>query len=285
MIKRLLFLSTLALSITSCDKSTDDNIDNTPTVLTENYLLGNPSKATKVVSNTDNYLLEKSQYVMSYNNTYGRANWVSWHLSAEWLGSTDRSDDFRPDADLPSGYYKAGSSAFLGSGFDRGHLCPSGDRTANRTDNSATFVMSNMSAQAPKVNQGNWANLENYCRQLASKGNELYIIAGGYGEGGSGSNGGTTKTLDNGRVRVPSNCWKVIVVLPNGTDDVNRITETTRVIAINIPNKQSAGDASWGTYRTTVRDLESKTGFDFLSQLPKAIQDVIENKVDNGPTG
>ena len=278
-------MSLLGLSLLLSSCGTTNNIDPTSNAkLTENYILGNPSKATKEISNTDNFLVEKKQFVLSYNSTLGRANWVSWRLANEWIGNATRQNDFRADDDLPSAFYRPGTSAFTGTGFDRGHLCPSSDRDATTTDNSATFVMSNMIAQAPKVNQGNWVDLENYCRKLVTQGNELYILAGGYGEGGSGSNGGTTKRFDNGRITVPSNCWKIIVILPEGSDDVARIDEKTRVIAINIPNKQSEGAASWGNYRVSVRDLEAVMGYDFLSQVSKSVQDVIEKSVDKGPT-
>lgn len=280
--KKLLFLGLFTLSISACD-----NINTDPTTgekLTEQYILGNPSAATKELSNTENYLVEKKQFVYSYNNSFGRANWVSWRSAKEWLGTVKRQDDFRPDEDLPTAFYRPGSSSFTGTGFDRGHLCPSADRDADANDNSATFVMSNMIAQAPNVNQDNWQKLESYCRKLVSQGNELYIIAGGSGEGGSGSNGGTTKKIDNGRIRVPSNCWKIVVVLPEGTDDISRIDDKTRIIAINIPNKQSSGAASWGDFRVNVKDIETLTGYNFLSALPKAVQDVLEKKTDTGPT-
>jgi endonuclease G len=35
---------------------------------------------------------------------------------------------------------------------------------------------------------------------------------------------------------VPSNCWKVVVVLPVGSNDVSRTTSSTRVIAVNTHN-------------------------------------------------
>jgi endonuclease G, mitochondrial len=279
--KKIFILLGVVSIISSCHKSIV-----TPTeTFTEHYILGNPSKATKEVTNTDNYLLEKKQYVLSYNNTLGRANWVSWRIAKEWLGNAKRQDDFRPDDDLPSTYYKANSGTFSNSGFDRGHLCPSADRDANIEDNSSTFVMSNMIAQSPNVNQNNWADLENYCRKLVDQGNELYVIAGGRGEGGSGSNGGTTKRLDNGKLIVPSYCWKIVVIMPAQTgNDVDRITSSTRVICIDIPNKQSVGFESWGKYRISVDDLETSLGYDFLSTVPKNIQDAIEKNIDNGPT-
>jgi endonuclease G len=283
-LRSLLFYVLLGIFLYSCKDKTPIPPDQEQ--LTENYLLGNPSKATNVISNTDNYLLVKKQFVLSYNSTLGRSNWVSWHLAQEWLGSVPRQDDFRPDNDLPSVFYRPGSQAFSGTGFDRGHICPSSDRDATVADNSATFVMSNMIAQAPDVNQQNWAKLEIYCRKLVSQGNELYIISGGAGEGGFGSNSSTlpTKMIDNGRIRVPSKCWKIIVVLPNGSDDVSRVNDQTRVIAVNVPNDQKVGFTNWGNFRVSVRDLEALTGYNFLSQLPASLKYILEKRIDSGPT-
>jgi len=247
-----------------------------------NLALGNPSGATTSTTNYANYLLTKTQYTMSYNRDQGKPNWVSWHLSSAWLGSTARQDNFAADNTLPSGWYQVGSTSYSGSGFDRGHNCPSADRTGSVADNSATFLMSNMMPQAPNNNQQTWAGLENYCRTLVNAGNELYIICGSYGKGGIGSNG-TVSTIDGGRVTVPSNCWKVVVVLPIGTSDASRVTTSTRVIAINTPNTNSINSA-WGTYRTTVDAIEQATGYDLLSAVSNSVQSVIEAKVDGGPT-
>ena len=248
-----------------------------------NLALGNPSGAVANASTSpNNYLLVKAQYTMSYNKAQAKPNWVSWHLSSAWLGSTARQDNFAADQTLPSGWYRVGASSYSGSGFDRGHNCPSADRTGSTADNSATFLMSNMMPQAPTNNQQTWANLENYCRTLVNNGNELYIICGSYGKGGTGSNGYTT-TIDNGNVTVPSNCWKVVVVLPVGDSDISRITSSTRVIAINTPNTTSINSA-WGGYRTTVDAIEAATGYDLLSAVPTSVQSAIESKTDSGPT-
>lgn len=246
--------------------------------------MGNPSGAITNTAYPANYLFEKPQYVMSYNRDKGIANWVSWHLASSWLGSTPRQDDFRNDTSLPAGWYQVLGTSYSGSGFDRGHMCPSADRTLTVSDNSSTFLMTNMIPQAPDNNQGPWANLENYCRTLVSQGNELYIISGGYGQGGIGANGGTSYTINGGKVWVPARTWKVIVVLPNGTNDVTRVSTSTRVIAIDMPNQQGIRSANWGTYRTTVDAIEQATGYDFLSAVSTTIQASIENKVDAGAT-
>jgi DNA/RNA endonuclease G (NUC1) len=245
-------------------------------------LLGNPSNATTDVNNPTNYLLVKSQWVASYHRDRGIPNWVAWHLDSSWLGSSGRQDDFRPDTSLPQGWYQVVPADYSGSGFDRGHYCPSGDRTKTVADNSATFLMTNMMPQAPANNQGPWAQLEDYCRTLATQGNELYIIAGTHGIGGTGTNGGVTNTIANGKVTVPNRTWKIIVVLPNGNDDLNRITKTTRVIAVNMPNSQSIGQSTpWRNFRTTVRQIEALTGHNFFTNVRPNIRQVLKTKRDN----
>jgi endonuclease G len=273
------FLSLLVLAA-ACAKT---GVTPTASVGRDNNLaLGNPSGATASTSSPNNYLLEKTQYALSYNRDQGKPNWVSWHLSSAWLGSAARQDDFRGDDDLPGTWYQVQASDYTGSGFDRGHNCPSADRTGSVADNSATFLMSNMMPQAPNNNQQTWANLENYARTLVSDGNELYLICGSYGRGGTGSKGYAT-TLASGKVTVPAHCWKVLVVLPSGTNDLARISTKTRVIAIDTPNDNSL-NSSWGSYRTSVDAIEAATGYDLLSALPTSTQKTLEASRDTGPT-
>lgn len=256
--------------------------DSTTATRDDNMALGNPSGATTNTSDLNNYLMVKDQYTLSYNSSKGCANWVSWHLSTAWLGAEPRCDCYAADASLPSGFFKPGASSYSGSGFDRGHMCPSADRTASATDNSATFLMSNMQPQAPNLNQQTWEHLEDYSRSLAQSGKELYIISGGYGSGGTGSNG--TATVTGGGVAISAHYWKIIVVLPIGINDVSRISASTRVIAVDMPNVQTVNAHNWDFYRTSVDAIESATGYDFLSNVPTSIQSIIEATVDNGPT-
>jgi endonuclease G, mitochondrial len=244
--------------------------------------LGNPSNATPEISNSNNYLMVKPQYVLSYSKDRGTTNWVSWYLSSDWFGQADRQDDFRADMTLPANWYRVGASAYTGSGFDRGHITPSADRTKTVEDNSATFLMTNMIPQAPNNNRNTWGNLEDYTRSLVRAGMEVYVIMGSYGVGGVGSEG-AANTIDNGRVTIPKQIWKVIVVLPFGDDDISRITANTRVIAVNTPNINTI-NSEWGIYRTSVDAIEQATGYNLLSELPDHIEDVLEAKTDTGPT-
>ena len=237
----------------------------------EHLTMGNPSNATTNVGQPLNYLMEKPQYALSYNRDNGEANWVSWHLDNSWLGSAPRQNDFRNDTTLPAGWYQVQSTDYSGSGFDRGHMCPSADRTITVAANSATFLMTNMIPQLPANNQITWANLESYCRTLVTQGNELYIISGGQG---------LQYFIANGHVAVPAQTWKVIIVLTNGTNDVGRVTTSTRTIAVVMPNSGSIG-SDWRAYRVSVDQVEAITGFDFFSNVSPSIQNVIEARVDN----
>jgi endonuclease G len=233
--------------------------------------LGNPSGAVADTADFDNYLMVKPQYALAYHRDRGTPVWVSWHLDSAWLGSTPRQDDFRADTTLPAGWYRVLGTDYSGSGYDRGHMTPSADRTQTVADNSSTFLMTNMIPQLPANNQGPWASLETYCRTLAGAGNELYVVSGGYG---------TQGTIAGGHVTVPSQTWKVIIVLPAGTNDAARVTTSTRAIAVIMPNSGSI-NSDWRTYRVSVDQVEALTGFDFFANAPDAAENLIEALVDN----
>lgn len=234
-------------------------------------MLGNPSEAATRQDMPQNYLLLKPQFALSYNRDRGTANWVSWQLNGDWLGDVDRQDDFRPDPDLPPDWPEVTAQTYRGSGYDRGHMAPSGDRTASRADNSATFVMSNILPQAPGNNRGPWNDLENYCRDLVRRGQELHIIAGPAGQ---------KRRVGPAAVVAPQSVWKVIVVLEQPGLGADQISEATRVIAVNMPNDSVIETRPWRSFLTTVDEIEALTNFDFLSNVDGDVQAVIEARVD-----
>ncbi len=245
----------------------------------DHMLFGNPSNAATLIDSTGNYLLRKPFYSLSYSQTRGIANWVSWHLFNGDLGSTPRQDDFRPDNTLPAGWYQVPANAYSGSGFDRGHNCPSADRTISFDANSSTFLMTNMIPQAPAMNQQTWAYMEDSLRRLVNMGNEIYIIMGSYGSGGTGSSG-SASTIHGGLVTVPSTVWKVALVIPNGNNDSSRVDANARLIAVSIANANSP-TGSWKNYRTSVDAIETATGYNLFSRLSVSLQAIIEARIDN----
>jgi len=247
-----------------------------------NLLLGNPSDALATMAANTNYLLNQGYYVESYNSTRGEPNWVSWHLDAgNCTNATGRLDNFAAFNGLDPTWFAVQSNSYQGSGFDRGHNCPSADRTSSVDANSATFLMTNMIPQAPQNNQHTWEGLETYLRDQVFAGNEVYILMGSYGTGGIGSQGTITNTIAGTNITVPGNVWKVAVILPVGNGDLTRITAQTRVIAVNTPNINTVS-ADWKTYITSVNNIEAATGYKLFSALPADVQTALKAKVDAG---
>ena len=240
--------------------------------------MGNPSDAVADTSFENNYLMEKPEFALSYSRDRGTPNWVSWHLADEWVGTLSRNDTFRPDPGVPPAWYRVQAFDYFASGFDRGHMTPNADRDKETSIpiNQATFLMSNMVPQTPDNNQGPWANMENDLRTIVAAGNELYIVSGPAGAGGTSDNGFMT-TLANGHVTVPAQTWKVVLVIPKASgNDVSRVTAGTRTIAVVLPNVQGIRATPWQNFLTTVDAVEGLTGYDFFENVPDAIENAIE---------
>lgn len=232
---------------------------------------GNPSNALSIGYNKDNYLLVNTAYALSYNSTRGTANWVAWRVSENNLGDADRQNDFRPDPRLPKGWTIIKPGDYTRSGFDRGHLCPSADRVSEDDENSETFLMTNIAPQTPDLNRSAWRKLEEYSRGLVRRGKvDLYIYAGVYGEKGSLKR----------KVTVPTNFWKIIVAVPQGAG-ISAINEKTHIIAVDMPNADGIAKTDWRRFRTTIRAIENRTGYNFFSNLPPNLQNIVENRVEN----
>ena len=245
---------------------------NAPMPNEDPLIFGNPSNATPDVANENNYLMPKPQYTLSYNRSKATPNWVAWRLDSSWIGTVQRQDDYRPDPALPAGWYQVMDNDYSGSGYERGHMTPSGDRTNTIANNSATFLMTNFVPQLSANNQGPWEEFETYCRSLAQQGNELYIFSGPSGNAG---------TIAQGRIVVPAVTWKVVIILPNGSDDVQRVTRATRAFGIIVPNQPPLNiNTPWRNFRVTVDAVENLTGYDFFTAIPKNTQELIERKRD-----
>jgi len=260
---------------------------------------GNPSDATNKLDYSDdliaelvsqNYLLEKPQFTISYNNDSLNPNWVAWHLGISDLGEADRSDSFRPDTELPEGWYavRKNDYKFTYYGFDRGHICPSADRTATKEDNNMTFLMTNMVPQSPDNNRIVWVALEKFEREQVLQGKEAYIFAGPYGRGGTGDKGYFEEipiNLKDGTelaITVPSHTWKIILFMPEGENDFERaVTDgVCEILAVNVPNEKGCGkNGSWQQYVCSVDYIEEITGYDFFELLPDDIEEQIESSL------
>ena len=90
---------------------------------------------------------------------------------------------------------------YRGSGFDRGHLFPAADARCNARHMEESFYFTNMAPQTPGLNRGQWKNLEEWTRYLATQNDSVFVRAGCVGE---------SRRVQ--RLAVPTHCWKVIHV-------------------------------------------------------------------------
>jgi endonuclease G len=165
--------------------------------------------------------------VLSYDPRRRAANWVSWRLQASDLGEAPRQDDFHPDDRLPAAMFHVRPLDYRWSGFERGHLCPSGDRTSTAQANRSTFVMTNMQPQVHALNVGPWEGLERWERRRAAEGGQLFIVAGGLFDA-------VAPTIGPG-IAVPRASYKILVLLGPG-DGPASVTTETGVYAVMMPN-------------------------------------------------
>ncbi|WP_176473169.1 DNA/RNA non-specific endonuclease [Sphingomonas lenta] len=118
-----------------------------------------------------------------------------------------RDNRFHPEERLPPAE-RAELVDYRGSGYDRGHMAPSGDM-GDPTHDYESFSLANIVPQDGPLNRNGWADLENYVRDLTSKLGQAYVVTG------PAYQGGRLRRL-NGRVLVPTRVWKAIYVPGQG---------------------------------------------------------------------
>ncbi|HEX2674563.1 MAG TPA: DNA/RNA non-specific endonuclease, partial [Polyangiaceae bacterium] len=181
---------------------------------------------------SDEYYIDERSFVLSYSPEKRVPNWVAWRLDRQHLGQVRRTNDFRADLALPARFYRVQESDYAHSGYDRGHLCPSGDRKDSVEDNSQTFLFTNIVPQLHELNAGPWEKLESYARARAQTGALLYLVAGGLFSA-------PFPTIGNG-VAVPAANFKIMVVLSPG-QGVTDVDEHTELLAVLMPNQRGVG--------------------------------------------
>ena len=231
--------------------------------------------------NSDDFILDKPQFVSSFNKNRGNPNWVSWNLNATQFGAAPRCDCFTMDLSLPLSFYRPVDFDYRNGGYDRGHMVQSESRTTTDQENASTFLLTNILPQAANNNQGPWLRLENHLNDLARiDGKEIYIVAGG-------EYPAEPATLKNeGKIDIPTFTWKVAVIMDagEGLADV-RSTRDVSVIAVRMPNDLAGaalirGDA-WDDvdFDTSVDAIEKATGYDLLAALPDDIEALVESEI------
>ena len=243
-----------------------------------NTELGTPTDADP----SDDVIISRRNYTLSYNVNHGGPNWVSWNLDATHTGSASRCNCFTADSALTRLGIKAwDTNDWVNGGiWSRGHMSPSADWADASGDNAPTFFLSNMIPQNQTANAGSWGALENFLRTQVGGTNEIYIIAGPIftkNRSGAGVDGfGFMNSL--GHIAVPDSMWKVAIIVPDGRS-ASQITSPTglQVIAVNMPNDASA-TGPYTNYNTTIAKIQQSTGYDLLNMLPEQVQCRLETR-------
>lgn len=206
-------------------------------------------------------IVRHTYYVLSYNEKFEQANWVYYVLTDSMVikGGQERSNKFKVDKMVPTGSAK--SADYTKSGFDRGHLCPAADMDFNPVAMEESFLMSNISPQAPEFNRGIWKDLETDVRKWAEKEHKIHVVTGPVFADSKG-------VIGEDKVLIPGYFFKIIY------DE----TDHPKMIAFVLPNSKT--DRPITDFAVTADELEKVTGFDFFSQLPDELENRLENRVD-----
>lgn len=198
-------------------------------------------------------------YTLSYNEDYEQPDWVAYVLTVDELNTnvTGRTENFREDPSVVTG--SAHLTDYRNSGYDRGHLIPSADRTSSVELNNATFLLSNMSPQIHRFNAGLWLKAEDAVRDAARKYGTLYVVTGPVFTDGM-------KTIGECDVAVPESFYKVILAQEADGDWVS----------VGMVCPQEYTDGTLKKYLTTVNEVEKLTGLDFFIGLDNKVEEAVE---------
>lgn len=232
----------------------------------------------------NSFLIRRRQFAASYNASRGQPNWVSYEYDSRQSGGEDRCNCFSTDPlTVAAGLPAVTTADYTGSGYSRGHLARSADRTTTNVENASTFYLTNIVPQIQDMNAGPWATLENLLGDSTRAGRAVYIVAGP-----QFNTPGALRYLNGaGKVAIPDSTWKVALVVgrnadgtPKGLGNVQTWDDLAgvTVIAVMMPNISTAAglDADWRTYRRTPDQVEAVTGFDVLNLLQNQYEAALE---------
>jgi len=211
-------------------------------------------------TSTTGAIVNHDYYSLSYNEPFEQAEWVAYPLEKKHLTYDDRKRPYfieDPKVKTKSADWRN----YKGSGYDRGHLCPAGDRRFSEYAYNETFYTSNISPQNREFNAGVWNQLEIKTRQWVKKNGTHFIITGGVLESG-------LDEIGEEDVDVPRYYYKIIA--KGSSDDI-------KAIAFLMENKPSSKPIE--KFVVTIDNIEKRTGIDFFSELPDEVEDKLESKI------
>lgn len=200
-------------------------------------------------------------FQLCYRESYEDAEWVAYVLTRDELNAvTERSNKFHADKEISTG--SATPSDYTNSGYDRGHLAPAADLVWSEESMNDSFLMSNMTPQAPDFNRGMWKSLEEQVRSWAQEFGEVVVVTGPILE----KDASEYKKIGKNQVAVPEYFYKVLLA-----QDSSGVKIGTAFI---LPNSKCEGSI-WD-YSVSIDDVEKRTNLDFFSLLDDSLENQIE---------
>lgn len=198
--------------------------------------------------------------------------WTCYQMHKGYSGKYSRESNFFFDAtNLNSNEYWGEYTRF--PGYDRGHICPSGDRTASKEMNAQTFVMTNMQPQYGEFNgydksgnNGLWLRMENQLRKWADKlsaTDTIFVCKGGTIDSET-----NIITRIGGKLIVPKYFYMAILRKSSfGYAGMAFWSEQTNAWRTNETLRSHA---------ISIAELEKRTGIDFFCNLPDDVEAQVE---------
>jgi len=213
---------------------------------------------TLLPSNHKGYTISHTYYTISYSEPDKQAEWAAYYLTpASISGTQKRTSKFMPDPLLQA---PVKPSAYIKTGYDRGHLSPAADMKLNSVSMTESFYMSNMSPQSPSFNRGIWSKLEDKVREWALEKNGVYVVTGPVLNKSCGTIAGS--------ITVPCAFYKI--VFKQTQDGAEAIAFMLSNAGSSLPLKQ---------FVVSIDYLETLTGIDFFASLSDAEEEKFESMV------
>ena len=214
---------------------------------------------------TQGALLCRTGFALAHDETKKAPLWVAQRMTPERLvNRVSRRDRFAPDPELPKGK-RAELDDYRNSGYDRGHMAPAADMRWSAQAMEESFYLSNMAPQVgPGMNRGIWSDIESTIRKWVASRRELFIYTGPIYDTL------TPSRIGPNQVAVPTHFYKVVF-------DPVRV-DTIAFVVPNAPQPNRRIEE----FITSVRDIETRTGLNFLSNINPAVQRLIEEAVAAG---
>lgn len=226
-------------------------------------------------------LIVREGYTLAHNNIDLIADWVSFRLTREFVRGTEprpSSSAFKPDPLLPVGR-RAELSDYKGwkGVFDRGHQAASEDQNGRgRTVIRESFLLSNMTPQASRLNSVRWRVLEGRIQDLAEERGELWVITGPLFVDEDRDGVVEHLLLGVNQVSVPTDYFKIVVArAEEGSDELE-------VLAFRFPNRGVPDDV--GEFLVSIDEIEELSGFDFLPDMEDGLEDALEEQIGDPQT-